>query len=251
VSDAQAREFPDASFDTVICTLALCTIPDDRAAVSEAKRVLRPGGRFLLLEHVGSPVPPVRLGQRLLEPLMLRFEGDHLLLEPLEHLRAEEFDIERLRRWRAAGCSFADNTQTWTMRTNTSHLLETTDVVAPRLKQKRTARRGGRLVGCQGRGDLRVARDCALIPEGLRPNDLIAPARHPRGADRFRSGPAATTARSRLRASGSPHRRSRKSPRRDRPAPRNGGSRRLASPLSGRQPAPLCGSLRQAKMAEP
>jgi glyoxylase-like metal-dependent hydrolase (beta-lactamase superfamily II) len=98
VGDAQALDFPDASFDTVICTLALCTIPDDRAAVSEAKRVLRPGGRFLLLEHVRSPVPSVRLGQRLLEPLMLRFEGDHLLREPLEHLRAEEFAIERLLR---------------------------------------------------------------------------------------------------------------------------------------------------------
>jgi ubiquinone/menaquinone biosynthesis C-methylase UbiE len=98
VGDAQALEFPDASFDTVICTLALCTIPDDRAAVSEANRVLRPGGRFLLLEHVRSPNPAIRLGQRLLEPPMLHFEGDHLLREPLEHLRAEEFDIERLLR---------------------------------------------------------------------------------------------------------------------------------------------------------
>jgi ubiquinone/menaquinone biosynthesis C-methylase UbiE len=98
VGDAQALEFPDASFDTVVCTLALCTIPDDRAAVSEAKRVLRPGGRFLLLEHVRSPNAATRLGQRLLEPLMLRFEGDHLLREPLEHLRAEGFEVEQLLR---------------------------------------------------------------------------------------------------------------------------------------------------------
>jgi SAM-dependent methyltransferase len=97
VGDAQALDFPDASFDTVVCTLALCTIADDRAAVSEVKRVLRPAGRFLLLEHVRSPVPAVRLGQRLLEPLMLRFEGDHLLREPLEHLRAEDLDVEQLR----------------------------------------------------------------------------------------------------------------------------------------------------------
>jgi ubiquinone/menaquinone biosynthesis C-methylase UbiE len=88
VGDAQALDFPDASFDTVVCALALCTIPDDRAAVSEVKRVLRPAGRFLLLEHVRSPNPAIRLGQRLLEPLMLRFEGDHLLREPLQHLRA-------------------------------------------------------------------------------------------------------------------------------------------------------------------
>jgi ubiquinone/menaquinone biosynthesis C-methylase UbiE len=98
VGDAQALEFPDESFDTVVCTLSLCTIPDDRAAVAEVRRVLRPGGRFLLLEHVRSPVRAVRVGQRLLEPLMLRFEHDHLLREPLEHLRAEGFEVERLER---------------------------------------------------------------------------------------------------------------------------------------------------------
>ena len=98
VGDAQALDFPDASFDTVVSTLALCTIPDDRAAVSEVKRVLRPGGRFLLLEHVRSPVTAIRLGQRLLEPLALRFEGDHLLREPLEHLHAEGFELQQVLR---------------------------------------------------------------------------------------------------------------------------------------------------------
>ena len=66
--------------------------------VAEVRRVLRPGGWFLLLEHVRSPVLPIRVVERLLEPLMLRFEGDHLLREPLDHLRAEGFDIERLER---------------------------------------------------------------------------------------------------------------------------------------------------------
>jgi SAM-dependent methyltransferase len=98
VGDAQALEFPDKRFDTVVCTLSLCTIPDDRAAVAEVSRVLRPGGRLLLLEHVGSPVRAIRIGQRLLEPLMLRFEHDHLLREPLEHLRAEGFEVEQLER---------------------------------------------------------------------------------------------------------------------------------------------------------
>jgi ubiquinone/menaquinone biosynthesis C-methylase UbiE len=98
VGDAQALEFPDASFDTVVCTLGLCTIPDDHAAVREAKRVLRPGGRFLLLEHVRSPLRAVRTGERLLEPIMLRFEHDHLLREPLDHLNAEGFEVERVER---------------------------------------------------------------------------------------------------------------------------------------------------------
>lgn len=98
VGDAQALEFPDESFDTVVTTLSLCTIPDHRAAVAEVKRVLRPGGRFVFMEHVRSPVAAVRLGQRLLEPLALRFEHDHLLREPLEPLHAEGFTIEHLER---------------------------------------------------------------------------------------------------------------------------------------------------------
>src|SRR6266516_4850729 len=62
IGDAQALEFSDESFDTAVGTLSLCTIPDDRAAVAEVRRVPRPGGRFLLLDHVRSPILPVRVG---------------------------------------------------------------------------------------------------------------------------------------------------------------------------------------------
>ena len=98
LGDAQALDFPDAGFDSVLCTLALCTIPDDRAAVAEAYRVLRPGGRFSLLEHVRSPALPVRALQRLIEPLSVRFEADHLTREPLEHLSAVGFEVEEQER---------------------------------------------------------------------------------------------------------------------------------------------------------
>jgi ubiquinone/menaquinone biosynthesis C-methylase UbiE len=96
--NAEALDFLDASFDTVVCTFALCTIPDDRKAVAEAKRVLRPGGRLVAIEHVGSPVRVVRAAERLLEPLTLRFEADHLTREPLDHLEAEGFKVEQLYR---------------------------------------------------------------------------------------------------------------------------------------------------------
>ncbi|HEV7461211.1 MAG TPA: methyltransferase domain-containing protein [Solirubrobacteraceae bacterium] len=96
--DAQQLDFPDERFDTVVCTLGLCTIPDDRAAVREVRRVLRPGGRFLLLEHVRSPRRAIRAVQHALDPLAVRFQGDHIAREPLEHLRAEGFAVERLER---------------------------------------------------------------------------------------------------------------------------------------------------------
>jgi hypothetical protein len=66
--------------------------------VDEARRVLRPGGRYVGLEHVRSPVLPVRAVQRVLDPVSVRFEGDHLMREPLEYLRAAGLEIEQLRR---------------------------------------------------------------------------------------------------------------------------------------------------------
>jgi ubiquinone/menaquinone biosynthesis C-methylase UbiE len=98
LGDAQALELPDASFDTVVCTLGLCTIPDPLAAVAEMKRVLRPGGRVLLLEHVRSPLLAVRFIQRAIEPLSMWLGADHLTREPLEFLRAHGLEIEELER---------------------------------------------------------------------------------------------------------------------------------------------------------
>lgn len=65
--DAQALPFPDAAFDTVVCVLGLSSIPNDRAAVRDMRRVLRPGGHLVLLGHVASPHRPLRALQRLIE----------------------------------------------------------------------------------------------------------------------------------------------------------------------------------------
>jgi ubiquinone/menaquinone biosynthesis C-methylase UbiE len=98
VGDAQALEFPDERFDAVVCTLSLCTIPDDRKTVAEARRVLRPGGRLLSLEHVRSPIRAVRAVQQVLDPVFVRFGADHLLREPLGHVEAEGLEVDWLER---------------------------------------------------------------------------------------------------------------------------------------------------------
>src|SRR5262249_18011143 len=66
VGDAGALPLPNDRFDTVVCTLSLCCIPDDRKALAEMRRVLRPGGRLVLLDHVASDVGAVRAIQRVL-----------------------------------------------------------------------------------------------------------------------------------------------------------------------------------------
>ncbi len=98
--DAQSLPFADTSFDTVVSTLTLCSIPDERRAVQEVWRVLRPGGRFIALEHVGSPQPIIHGIERLLEPLAIRYQADHLLREPAAAAEAAGFTVERVERSR-------------------------------------------------------------------------------------------------------------------------------------------------------
>lgn len=98
LGDVQDLDFSDESFDTVVCTLGLCTIPEPRRAVAEARRVLRPGGGLILLEHVRSPSWPVRAVQRALDPLAVRFQADHLVREPLDYLADEGFEVETVER---------------------------------------------------------------------------------------------------------------------------------------------------------
>jgi ubiquinone/menaquinone biosynthesis C-methylase UbiE len=98
VGDVQKLDLPDESFDAVTCTLGFCTIPDTSAAAGEAYRVLRPGGKLLMLEHVRSPARAVRGVERLLEPLFVRFMADHLTREPLDYLPGAGFEIDEVER---------------------------------------------------------------------------------------------------------------------------------------------------------
>jgi ubiquinone/menaquinone biosynthesis C-methylase UbiE len=82
----------------VVCTLSLCGIRDERRAIAEVNRVLRPGGRFLVLEHVRSPYWVVRAGQQLLQPLMKRVACDDLLRDPLDHLTDLGFRVLHTKR---------------------------------------------------------------------------------------------------------------------------------------------------------
>ncbi|WP_051191829.1 class I SAM-dependent methyltransferase [Microbacterium luticocti] len=93
--DAVAERVPlgEASVDTVIGTYVLCTVADVAAAAREMRRVLVPGGRVLLVEHVRAPRGRVLpLVQRLATPFTVRWCGGcHQDRDPLPALRAAGF----------------------------------------------------------------------------------------------------------------------------------------------------------------
>jgi ubiquinone/menaquinone biosynthesis C-methylase UbiE len=99
--DAQHLPFDDAAFDTVVCALALCSIPDPAAAIGEMKRTLVSGGRLLLLDHIGSTWPPIYAAQRLLEQLTIRSAGEHFTRRQLPLVRAAGFQIVETERLKA------------------------------------------------------------------------------------------------------------------------------------------------------
>jgi len=93
-ADAEALPFPDATFDTVAISLALCTIPDPVQALLELGRVCRPGGRIVMLEHVRSTARPLAALQRALSPLNERAIGCHLDRETFDLARSLGFSVE-------------------------------------------------------------------------------------------------------------------------------------------------------------
>jgi ubiquinone/menaquinone biosynthesis C-methylase UbiE len=100
-ADAEHLPFDDASFDTVICALALCTIPSPAAAIGETRRVLGPGGRLLLLDHIGSTWPPVHAAQWLAERITIRAAGEHFTRRQLPLVKEAGFQIVESERLKA------------------------------------------------------------------------------------------------------------------------------------------------------
>lgn len=99
--NAEHLPFADASFDTVVCAISLCTIPDPTAAISEMKRVLVPGGRLLLLDHIKSSWPPIFAGQWLIERVTIASSGEHLTRRQLPLVIAAGFEIVEAERLKA------------------------------------------------------------------------------------------------------------------------------------------------------
>jgi ubiquinone/menaquinone biosynthesis C-methylase UbiE len=94
---AEHLPYPDASFDCVVATWSLCSIPDVAAALAEAHRVLKPGGRFVFVEHGAADTPGLCRWQRRLTPTWRCLAGGcHLDRRPDRLLAMAGFALETL-----------------------------------------------------------------------------------------------------------------------------------------------------------
>lgn len=96
VADARDLPWPDASFDTVVSTFALCSIPDPDRALREMTRVLRPGGLLLLADHIESSVWPLRMVQRAVDLVTVPLQGERWAHRPLRQVQALGYTVEEV-----------------------------------------------------------------------------------------------------------------------------------------------------------
>jgi ubiquinone/menaquinone biosynthesis C-methylase UbiE len=94
--DGQEIPLDEASCDGALCTFTLCTVPDPERALSEVRRVLRPGGEIHFFEHGLSPDPGVARWQHRMEPVQRRLaDGCHLTRDAAALVEKAGFSIRR------------------------------------------------------------------------------------------------------------------------------------------------------------
>ncbi len=93
----EAIPFTTGSFDTVVCTFTLCSVDEPAQVLGEMRRILKPGGRVLFLEHGRAPDPEVLKWQERIEPVWKRIGGGCHLTRPIgSALRGAGFEVEPL-----------------------------------------------------------------------------------------------------------------------------------------------------------
>ncbi|HHV23174.1 MAG: class I SAM-dependent methyltransferase [Methanosarcina sp.] len=96
--DAEHLDFPDNSFDYVVTTFVLCTIPDPVKALKEMRRVLKPSGELVAVEHVHSSNPFIARIEDLINPVLFFLLGDHTTRHTVKNIEEAGFTIKNTKK---------------------------------------------------------------------------------------------------------------------------------------------------------
>lgn len=94
--DAQELQFPDQVFDTVVATCVFCSVPDPIKGLKEIKRVCKPGGKILLLEHVRSENPILGKIMDIVDPITVKLVGPHINRRTVENIEKAGLGIKHI-----------------------------------------------------------------------------------------------------------------------------------------------------------
>lgn len=103
LGDVQQLDFTDGRFDSPAATFVFCSVPDPVLGLRELKRVVKPGGRVLLLEHMRSSNPFLGAIIYFLNPLIVRMMGANINRETVENVRKAGLEIEHVEDLGAGG----------------------------------------------------------------------------------------------------------------------------------------------------
>jgi ubiquinone/menaquinone biosynthesis C-methylase UbiE len=96
LGDVQELDFSNAVFDSAVATFVFCSVPDPVLGLRELKRVVKPSGRVLLLEHTRSPNPFWGAAMDFFNPLVVRMMGANINRRTMENVRLAGLEIERV-----------------------------------------------------------------------------------------------------------------------------------------------------------
>ena len=103
LADVQQLDFPNGKFDSAVATFVFCSVPDPVLGLRELKRVVKPGGSVLLLEHMRSPNSMIGAWMDFLNPNVVRMMGANINRRTVDNVRRAGLEIERVEDLGAGG----------------------------------------------------------------------------------------------------------------------------------------------------
>lgn len=96
IGDAQALDFPDETFDSVVATFVFCSVPDPLLGLGQLVRVVKPAGQVILMDHVRSEQPLFGILMDALNPIVVRITGANINRRTVENVREASLVIDHV-----------------------------------------------------------------------------------------------------------------------------------------------------------